>query len=171
MADGGFRPAYNVKTATAGDKEGGPRTVIAVSVSNVGSDMNAISPMLDQIEKQTDQLPKTLLADANHTGHAGIEDAAERGVETIIPVPERSRSSGREADRSPAITAWKSRMETPEAKQAYRQRAGLCELTNARMKSFGMERFLVRGIGKVTCVALMTALALNIVAHGAKLLG
>lgn len=171
MADGGFRPAYNVKATTAGDKMGGPRTVIAVDVSNVGSDMNAIPPMLDQIEKQTGQLPKTLLADANHTGHAGIKNAAERGVEALIPVPSRSRKPGADADPHPAIKDWKNRMQTVEAKETYRQRAGLSELTNAHLRKNGMERFLVRGIGKVTCVALMSALALNIIAHGANLLG
>ena len=170
MADGGFRPAYNVKAATAGDKEGGPRTVIAVDVSNVGSDMNAVPPMLDQIEKRTGRLPKTLLADANHAGHAGIKNAAERGVEVLIPVPARSRTAGPHGDHDPAIEAWRSRMESAEAKQTYRQRAGLCELTNAHLRNLGMERFLVRGIGKVTCVALMSALALNLIAHATALL-
>lgn len=169
MADGGFRPAYNVQAVTAGHEQGGPRTVIAVQVTNVGSDMNAVGPMLDRIEGQTGQLPKVLLADANHAGHAGIENASQRGVEVIIPVPERSKAAA-SGDSRPAIEAWKERMETPEVKAAYRQRAGLCELTNARMRNLGMDQFLVRGIEKVTCVALMTGLAMNLVAHATKLL-
>jgi len=32
MADGGFRPAYNVRMATAGSEMGGPRTIIGVQV-------------------------------------------------------------------------------------------------------------------------------------------
>jgi transposase len=169
MADGGFRPAYNVQAVTAGHKEGGPRTVIAVQVTNVGSDMNAVGPMLDRIDGQTGRLPDVLLADANHAGHAGIENASERGVEVIIPVPERSKAPA-SGDPRAAIESWKKRMETPEAKAMYRQRAGLCELTNAHMRNYGMDRFLVRGIGKVSCVALMTALAMNLVSHAAKLL-
>lgn len=132
--------------------------------------MNAVPGMLDQIEARTGELPQTLLADANHAGHAGIEDAAERGVETIIPAPAPSKTTGRYGDHSPAIEAWKKRMETAEAKETYRQRAGRCELTNARLRNLGMERFLVRGIGKVTCVALMSALAQNLVAHATGLL-
>ena len=69
MADGGFRPAYNVQTATAGSELGGRRTVVGVRVTNVGSDMNAVAPMLDDIERRTGKLPKVLLADANHVGH------------------------------------------------------------------------------------------------------
>jgi transposase len=36
MGDGGFRPAMNVQMATAGDAIGGPRTIVAVAVTNVG---------------------------------------------------------------------------------------------------------------------------------------
>lgn len=36
MGDGGFRPAMNVQMATAGDAMGGPRTIVAVAVNNVG---------------------------------------------------------------------------------------------------------------------------------------
>src|SRR3954465_120440 len=42
MADGGFRPAYNVCMATAGSPLGGPRTIVGVQVTNVGSDMGMI---------------------------------------------------------------------------------------------------------------------------------
>jgi len=190
-----------VRAVTAGHKDGGARTVIAVEVTNVGSDMNAVGPMLDRIEAQTGQLPNVLLADANpapkpqaevrrldpsrarkraceresarrdlnHAGHAGVEHASERDVEVIIAVPKRSKAPAA-GDPRPAIESWKKRMETADAKAMYRQRAGLCELTNAHMRNLGMDRFLVRGIRKVTCVALMTALAMNLVSHAAKLL-
>jgi hypothetical protein len=35
-ADGGFRPAYNVRMATAGSPLGGPRTIVGIQVTNVG---------------------------------------------------------------------------------------------------------------------------------------
>lgn len=66
MGDGGFRPALNVQMATAGSELGGPRTIVGVAVCNVGSDMGGVTPMLEQIERRTGQLPETLLADANH---------------------------------------------------------------------------------------------------------
>jgi len=53
MGDGGFRPAYNIQLATAGDPMGGPRTIVGVRVTNVGSDMGSIAPMLDDIEPRT----------------------------------------------------------------------------------------------------------------------
>jgi hypothetical protein len=161
-----------VQLATAGSPEGGPRTVVGVRVTNVGSDMSSISPMLDDIEQRTGELPEKLLADAGHASMADIKDAAERGVEPFITVPKRSKANGPDADKHPAIVAWRERMETDEAKETMRARASLCELTNAHAKTrFAMASLLVRGLDKVTCVVLLTTLAANLLAHGAALLG
>ena len=171
MADGGFRPAYNVRMATAGSPLGGPRTIVAVQVTNVGSDMGAITPMLDEIERRTGQLPKTLLADANHAKHECLKNAASRGVAAIVAVPERSRGGGPHVDQDPALAAWRERMETDEAKRLYQARAGLCELANAHLRTHhGTNQFLVRGLSKVTNVVLLGAIAANLLQHAAKLL-
>jgi hypothetical protein len=79
MADGGYRPGYNIQMATAGSPMGGPRTIVGVNITNVGSDMGSVSPMLAQIEQRTGQLPATLLADANHAHHECIRRCTERG--------------------------------------------------------------------------------------------
>jgi len=172
MADGGFRPAYNVRMATAGSPLGGPRTIVGVQVTNVGSDMGSISPMLDEIKWRTGQLPKTLLADANHASHDCIRAATDAGVEVLVAVPERSQQAGPNADDDPAIVAWRARMETGEAKRLYRARASMCELMNAHLRTHhGVDNFLVRGLAKVTCVALFGAIASNLLQHAATLLG
>lgn len=171
MADGGFRPAYNVRMATAGSPLGGPRTIVGVQVTNVGSDMGSITPMLDEIELRTGQLPITLLADANHAAHDCIRAASEAGVEVLVAVPERSQKPGANADDDPAIVAWRERMETDEAKKIYRARASLCELMNAHLRTHhGVDQFLVRGLAKVTCVALLGAIASNLLQHANVLL-
>jgi transposase len=171
MADGGFRPAYNVRTVTTGSPLGGPRTIVGVQVTNVGSDMGSITPMLAEIKRRTGRLPNVLLADANHASHACIRAATDQNVTTLIAVPERSQKPGRKADDDPSIAAWRARMETDEAKQVYRARASLCELTNAHLRSaYGLDRFLVRGLQKVTCVALLAAIASNLLQHASTLL-
>lgn len=171
MADGGFRPAYNIRLATAGSPLGGPRTIVGVQVTNLGSDMGAITPMLAEIERRTDQRPTTLLADANHAAHACIRAATADGVTVLVAVPARSQRPGANADDDPAIVAWRARMETDEAKQIYRARAGLCELMNAHLRTHhGVDHVLVRGIKKVTCVALLGAIASNLLQHASTLL-
>ena len=172
MPDGGFRPAYNVQLATAGSPMGGARTIVGVRVTNVGSDMSSISPMLDDIERRTSRLPSVLMADANHGDHASIRDADARGVTTLIPVPTmRPDATGKHVESDPPIAAWRARMNTDEAKETFRARAGLCELSNAHFKSrLGLGHLLVRGLNKVTCVVLLTALASNLLAHASALL-
>jgi transposase len=167
MPDGGFRPAYNIQLATAGSEMGGPRTIVGIRVTTIGSDMGSVTPMLDDIERRTGALPRVLLADGNHAKHECIRNAAERGVELLVPC---SNLAPR-ADDEPAIAAWRERMATDEAKQQYRARAGLCELSNAHMKCHhDLAQLVVRGIERVTCVTLLTALVANLLAHATALL-
>lgn len=166
MGDGGFRPALNVQMATAGSELGGPRTILAVSVTNVGSDMGAMTPMLEQIEARTGERPNTLLADANHGKHAAIIDASAKGIEVLVPVPARSKTPGENQNDDPAIEARKARMETDAAKELYRARPGLCEWTNAQLAAnFDLRQFLVRGVEKGTCVVLLAAITSNLTQH------
>jgi hypothetical protein len=169
MADGGYRPGYNIQMATAGSPQGGSRTIVGVLVTNIGSDMGSVTPMLDQIEDRTGALPKVLLADANHAKHDCLRACAERGVEALISVPSRSQKAGPNADLDPAVCAWRERMCTDEAKRLFRARASLCELSNAHLKQHhGVAQVLVRGLEKVTCVAMLAALAANLVQHASK---
>jgi transposase len=172
MPDGGFRPAYNVQLATAGDPMGGPRTIVGVRVTNVGSDMGSVAPMLDEVQRRTGKLPQTLLADANHADRASVTAARDRGVRPLIAVPKTSAANGPYADKTPALAAWRTDMQTEDAKTLMRARASLCELPNAHAKTrFAMSSLLVRGTAKVTCVVLLMALANNLLGHAAALLG
>jgi hypothetical protein len=112
-----------------------------------------------------------LLADANHAKHECIRACAERGVEALIAVPAPSQKAGPNADTDPAIEAWRACMQTDEAKTTFRARASLCELPNAHLKEHqGHAQMLVRGLTKVTSVALLCALSANLVAHAASIL-
>ena len=170
MAGGGFRPAYNVQLATAGSPMGGARTIIGVRVTNVGSDLSSVSPMLDDIERRTGRLPAVLLADANHGDHDSIRDAEARGVTALIAVPQsRGGATWRASVR-------KTTHRLPHGERACRptkpsknvpcESEVFCELPNAHFKSrLGLGHLLVRGLNKVTCVVLLTALASNLLAH------
>lgn len=173
MGDAGFRPAYNVQYAVAGSEMGGPRTIVGVNVTNVGSDMGSMAPMVEQIEERTGQRPAVLLADG---GHAKAEDiAATRcmGVDVIVPPGEKARTIEKlKAGRAdPEVIAWRERMETDEAKRLYRARSGLVELANAHQKTHhGITQVLVRGAAKVTCVILLNAIVCNVLQHAPRLL-
>ena len=103
--------------------------------------------------------------------HRVIRRCAELGVQALISVPLRSQKVGPHADSDPAVCAWRERMCTEGAKRLFRARASLCELSNAHLKQHhGVAQVLLRGLEKVTCVAMLAALAANLVAHAAKLL-
>ncbi|MCK6555804.1 transposase [Candidatus Binatia bacterium] len=65
---------------------------------------------------------------------------------------------------SAAVSAWRRRMGTARAREIYKQRAPTAERVNADVRTYRtMDRMVVRGVGKVLCVALWNALALNLV--------
>ena len=172
MPGSGFAPAYNVQLATAGDPQGGPRTIVGVRVTNVGSDYGSVGPMIDDIEQKCGNRPSVLLADNGHASSADIRAAAERGVTALIAPQGRSMTKPPNPSEDPAVASWRDRMRTDEAKQQMRARASLCELSNAHIKTrFSVASLLVRGLTKVTCMVLLSALTANLVAHAAALSG
>ena len=63
-------------------------------------------------------------------------------------------------------------METDGARQLYRARASLCELSNAHLRTHrGLGQFLVRGLAAATNVVLLGAIASHLLQHAAALLG
>ena len=119
MGDGGFRPALNVQYAVAGSGEGGPRAIVGVMITNVGSDMGCLTSMIEQIEARTGETPKTLLADGGYTRHDDIVQATQHEVTVLVPPSDRAKSieTLRQEGAPPEVIAWRERMETPEAKE------------------------------------------------------
>ena len=92
-------------------------------------------------------------------------------VEALISVPSCSAKAGPSADTDPAVGEWRDRMQTAEAKRTFRARASLCELSNAHLEQHhGVTQVLVRGLTKVTSVALIAGLAANLLQHATRLL-
>ncbi len=173
MPDGGFRPGFNVQSITVGSEMGGPRTIVAVRVTNVGSDLGSLAPMAKQVEERTGQVPAVLMADANHVKHDDIAATRRMGVDVLVPPLERGKSLEqlRQEGADPEVIKWRERMDTEDAQTTYRARAGLAELTNAHQKRHhGIDHVLVRGLKKVTCVMLINAIGSNLLQHAASLL-
>jgi transposase len=174
MADGGFRPGFNVQYGVVGDKLGGPRTILGVRVTNVGSDLGSLMPMVEQVEARLGVLPVAVVADSNHAQHADIAALQARGIQALVapPKPRRGRALGPQADRSPAVQQWRRSVASAEGKELLRQRGALAELVNAHQKEHqGLRQFVVRGLAKALNVALLGALSANLLHHAAALLG
>lgn len=161
MADGGFRPAFNVQFAS--DTKSG--AIAAVSVDNIGSDMGKMVPMSETLEDDYGQRPERHLADGGYAKIKDIDTLSRLGVETFVPVPkpknaERDRYVQQPGD-APGVAAWRERMGTEDAKETYKKRAATAECSNAQARNRGMTQFVVRGLEKIKAAALWFALAHN----------
>jgi len=158
MPDGGYRPAFNIQLATTTDKQ----VIVGVSVTNRGTEGEEAPPMLEQVTERTEQKPKDYLFDGGQATLRTVNKLSDAGVMVYAPTraprgDKRGQAEARETD-SPAVAAWRARMATEEAKVIYKARAATSECTNARFRQHGLYQFVVRGITKVTCVALWLAI-------------
>lgn len=162
MADGGFRPAYNVQMGTDTKSQ----IILGVEVLTRGSDRGEGGPMVGQLEKRYGRKPKDVLVDGGYIQYKDFEEMAEKGCRVYAPV-KKPKEEGHnpyeplETD-GVVIEEWKRRMGTLEAKTIYKQRASTAECVNAIARNRGLQQFLVRGVEKVRCVALWLALAHNV---------
>jgi hypothetical protein len=162
MADGGFRPAYNVQFAT--DESG---AIVGADVTNDGTDYAHVVPMLDQIEARTGQVPEEYLVDGGYVKHENIEAISARGAVPYAPV---STPKDKKADPhkpkpgdSQPVASWRVRMKTDDAKRIYARRSAIAERTNADLRTHrGLDRLNVRGLEKVKAVVLLGALAFDL---------
>jgi transposase len=161
LSDGGYRPAYNVHFATDHVSD----LIVGVAVTNVSSDQQELLPMLTQVEQRVGR-PGMWLADGGFVAHEAIDEATARGVCVLAPVPRRPGSKDPvpvQPSDSPAVAAWRQRMQTDEAKQQYRHRGAIAERINADARTHRtLGRLLVRGLPKVHTWVLWFVLAHNL---------
>ena len=165
MPDGGFRPAYNVQLATDTESQ----VIVGVKVTNQGTDQGEARGVEEQVAQRTGKHPKAYLIDG---GFVNLEDIVAlecQGVTVYAPPKDckehelRKKRYQRKAAGSPAVAAWRERMGTEEAKRVYKERAAVAECVNALMRSrYGLRRFTVRGLPKVSCVTLLVVLTHNL---------
>ena len=173
MADGGFRPAYNVQLAS----DCASQVIVGVDVTTAGSDLGQMSPMVAQVEQRLGRAPEQWLVDGGFPAHAQI-DAVAGKTEVYAPVPRAKPLRGKDKDdRDPpapgsefepkpgdsqAVAQWRQRMNTDAAREIYKERAATAECVNTQARNRGLQRLPVRGLAKVLGVAKLYALAHNL---------
>ncbi|MFN2240420.1 MAG: transposase [Thermoanaerobaculia bacterium] len=158
MADGGYRPAYNIQNVT----DTVTKVIVAVEVTNDGTDMQQMEPMADQVDQTYGRLPEEWLADGGYMLLQAIDRLSQRNCRVFGP-PRKRTSTGAKRDDPPGVGAWRERMETPEAQAIYRERGATAELVIAHQRNNGMRQLNVRGIERVRSVALLFAVVHNFV--------
>ena len=178
MADGGWRPAYNVQLAT----DCASQVIVGVDAVTSGSDMAQLAPMVEQVAQRLGRAPEQWLVDGGFPAHAQIEAVAHK-TEVYAPVPETRPPKAKhgatdrnddeppsappsryepKADDSPAVAAWRKRMDSEVAREIYKERAATAECVNALARNRGLLRLPVRGLQRVRSVVRLFALAHNL---------
>jgi transposase len=160
MADGGFRPAYNVQVASAA----GEQIVVAVEVCNTGSDRGLMRPMLERLHAQNGRFPERHLADGGFCSAQDIEWAHDKKIEAYCPPTQSKHGTDpylpRRGDGT-GVLAWRARMESEAGKAQYKPRS-ICECIHARWRNWHLRQLTVRGMEKARAVVLWYALTNNI---------
>lgn len=162
MADGGFRPAYNLQVTT--DPASG--IVVGFAATNQSSDRGQLAPAAADLERRYGRRPQRLLADGGYSGKDDIErlHQPENGaVAVFCPIPGSEGKPVAPAPKrgeGPGVRAWRERMSSEQNMAIYRQRIA-AERPHADMRNRGLTRLLVRGLDKVKAVGLWFVLAHN----------
>jgi transposase len=174
MGDGGFRPAFNVQLATTCQDP----VIVGVAVTDVGSDMAQMAPMVEQVIERSGSTPAQWLVDGGFPAHEQIDAVHERTggeTEVLAPVPEPKAKRGLNGDDVPPpdkhqpkdddsvpVAQWRARMACADNKEIDKQRAATAECVNALARNRGLQRLPVRGLVKVRVGAMLYALAHNL---------
>lgn len=166
MADGGWRPAYNVQLS--GDLDSG--VIVGLDVDTTGSDGGLMQPAVQQVEQRYGHKPARWLADGGYTALADIAAVARKGIAVFCPLkprrnPDIDPATPRYGD-PPEVVEWRRRMVDDAAlpSESWMRRRGEHERINANFRRQGLRQFNVRGIAKVKTVCLFHALANNLLA-------
>jgi transposase len=160
MADGGFRPAYNVQVTSAA----GEQIVVDVKVCNSGSDRGLMRPMPERQRMRPGGLPKRHLVDGGFGSAQDIEWAHAEGIDILCPPTQSKHGTDPYLPRrgdGPGVLAWRARMASDAGKAQYKLRS-ICECIHARWRNWNLRQLTVRGIEKVRAVVLCYALTHNL---------
>jgi transposase/ribosomal protein L34 len=171
FSDGAVRPGYNAQIAVT-PREG---VILSVEMTDRRNDSGLAVPMVEDLVRRYGRTPETLLIDTHYATSEDIAALAEHpagAVRVYAPTPrERENISARglanrqckRAREPESVKEWRSRMATQAGREVYRVRK-LMERVNAHLKNHGFGFVPVRGLLKAQAVALLHALANNLLA-------
>jgi len=158
MADGGFRPAYNMQIVA----EPNSQVIVAVDIDTSGSDRGLARPAIEALHARGCK-PCDYLVDGGFAKNDDIEWAHATGTTLWCPPGHTKHGTDPYAPKpgdSAAVADWRRRMASDLGKNIYRRRAEH-ECINAQGRRMGLQQLTVRSKDKAHTVLLWFALAHN----------
>lgn len=159
-AGGGFDASYNAQTAV----DETAHIIVAAELTNSASDAGQLPVMLKAVSDNLGQRPKQVLADTGYRGESVFEQLADCGMDVIVSLGREGKKLVRfDRQRSPLTAQMADKLQTDEAKNAYRRRKWIAEPPNGWVKNvLGFRQFSMRGLHRVSAEWKLVCMALNL---------
>jgi transposase len=158
-AGGGFDPAYNGQTAV----DDTAHIIVAAELVNCAADVGELPAMLEAVKNNLGTYPAQTLADAGYRSEAVFEELADKTELIVALGREGKQHVAINAGTLPRTAAMGAKMQTEEARSAYRRRKWLAEPPNGWIKNvLGFRQFSMRGLHRVQAEWKLVCMALNL---------
>lgn len=159
-AGGGFDASYNAQTAV----DETAHIIVAAELTNSASDAGQLPVMLQAVSDNLGQRPKQVLADTGYRGESVFEKLADCGTDVIVSLGREGKKLVRfDRQRSPQTGRMADKLQTDQAKEAYRRRKWIAEPPNGWIKNvLGFRQFSMRGLHRVSAEWKLVCMALNL---------
>lgn len=159
MADGGWRPAYNMQIISTPEHQ----VIVAVDIDTSGSDRGLAQPGIETVHAEGYQ-PSNYLVDGGFTKNDDIEWAHAKDIKLWCPAGQTKHGTDPYAPKKGdgvGVADWRERMQSEDGKTFYRLRAEH-ECINAHARRMGLRQLSLRGKIKARIHLLWFAVAHNI---------
>jgi transposase len=158
MADGGWRPAYNMQLISAPEHQ----VIATVDIDTSGSDRGLAQPGIETVQAEGYK-PSNYLIDGGFTKNDDIEWAHAKDIKLWCPAAQNKHSTDPYAPKKGdgvGVADWRERMQSEDGKTFYRLRAEH-ECINAHARRMGLRQLSLRGKLKARIHLLWFAVAHN----------
>jgi transposase len=158
MADGGWRPAYNMQIISTPEHQ----VIVAVDTDTSGSDRGLAQPGIETVHAEGYE-PSNYLVDGGFTKNDDIEWAHANDIRLWCPPGQTKHGTDPYASKKGdgvGVADWRERMQSEDGKTFYRLRAEH-ECINAHARRMGLRQLSLRGKIKARIHLLWFAVAHN----------
>jgi len=158
----GFEQAYNAQAAVDADSQ----VIVAEGLRNVGNDKQQLAAMLEQMQQNTDRMPKELSADNGYCSEANLETLEQLDIRGYIATGRQKHgtaSASSDGAGGRCTRAMSRRLKLGAYRSRYRLRKQTVEPVFGQIKGArGFRQFLLRGLEKVSEEWRLLCLAHNL---------
>lgn len=157
---GGFDASYNAQTAV----DEAAHIIVAAELTNCASDAAELPTMLSAVKDNLGTMPEQVVADTGYRSEAVFEQLATSGCDLVVSLGREGKQLLRfDPERSPYTAAMAAKLQTDQARAAYRRRKWIAEPPNGWIKNvLGFRQFSLRGLHRVQAEWKLVCLALNL---------